>query len=156
MRKLLLSTMLGAALLAATAPNVYGIDYPASDGAAALTPSSGDAGDPTEVAGCGFAPGVSVAISIGSEPVATTTADAQGCISETVTLPNGLSAGNHEISATGLNPDGGTHTLSASFTVNGSIAFTGANSSLYAGVGAALLAVGALFIVVTRRRRTTA
>lgn len=154
--KLLLATMLGAALFAATAPNAHGVDYPATDGDAELTPSSGDPGAATEVAGCGFGPGASLAISIGSESMATSTADAQGCVFEIVTVPDDLSAGSHEITTTGLNPDGGTHTLSASFMVNGSIAFTGANSRVYTGLATALLAVGALFLVVTRRRRTAA
>jgi hypothetical protein len=137
------------------------VDYPATTGPLTVTPSTVNAGDTVTVKGGGFAPGATVQISIASTPtlIATVGADGSGSFSTTAVIPASIESGVHTVSATAASPSGGSMTLTATVTVNGAsqpaLAFTGSNSAALAGVAIAVIAVGALFVGVTRRRSTT-
>jgi hypothetical protein len=134
------------------------VDYPATTGPLSVSPTSVEAGGTVTVKGGGFAPGATIQIVIASTPTLLTTvgADGSGSFSTTVTIPESIEAGAHTLSATGASPSGGTVTLSTAITVNkgseAALAFTGSNTAALAGVAIAVIAVGALFVGVTRRR----
>jgi hypothetical protein len=134
------------------------VDYPATTGPLTVSPSSVNPGGTITVNGGGFAPGATVQITIASTPtlLTTTTAGGSGSFSTTATIPMSIEPGGHTVSATGASPTSGTMTLSAALTVNGpsqpALAFTGSNAAALGGVGVAVIAVGALFVGVTRRR----
>jgi hypothetical protein len=134
------------------------VDYPATTGPLTVSPSSVNPGGTITVNGGGFAPGAAVQVSIASTPTLLTTVSAggSGSFSTTATVPASIEPGAHTVSATGASPNSGTMTLSASLTVTGpsqpALAFTGANTAALAGIGVAVIAVGALFVGVTRRR----
>jgi len=119
--------------------------------------------------GC-FAAGSTVTITMASDPVTlgTATADANGTFSAPVPIPSNASVGEHTINATGPGAEGGTVSLTASFTVlahataaapgtapaQAALAFTGSSDTpIYAGVGIVLVVVGAVLLVITVRRR---
>ena len=145
MRKLLFMAAAAAALLGVAGSGAGAADYPATTGTLTVA-ATGGAG--SRVEGCGFAPGAAVQIKADGVDIAKSTASALGCISATVSVP----AGTDTLAATGLNSSGGTLTLTARLTPSSGFAFTGANSGLMVGVALAILAVGGLFVVVTRRR----
>lgn len=117
------------------------------------------------LSGSGMEPGETVNLQVFSSPIelGTTQADASGNFTATVTLPSSLAAGQHTIVATG--ETSGT-TASFAITVAASttsatvpsnstgLAFTGADIGALAGVGALAIALGGLFILSTRRRRS--
>ncbi|MBM3674683.1 MAG: hypothetical protein FJW88_06950 [Actinobacteria bacterium] len=146
MRKLLLATVMAAGLLAVGAGTAGAVDYPATTGTLTVTAD----GNSARIEGCGFAPGATVQIKVDGADAGTTTASAEGCISTTVSA-----SGGSTVIATGLNPQGGTLTLSGTVSSSSGFAFTGANTGLLVGVAIAILAVGGLFVVVTRRRAVT-
>ncbi len=172
MRKLLLAFVAAFGAVMITAP-AWGVSYPITDGTLsvqdgghavdAVTP-----GEAVSVAGSGFAPGSDVRITIESEPrlLATVTAGGSGAVSTTVTIPADMPPGDHTLKATGPSPLGGTVVLSRSISVGaggvptasaaepsgGLLAFTGRNSLALGGIGATIVAVGLLFVAVTRRR----
>lgn len=148
MRKFLLTAAIAGGLLAITAGNAYAVDYPATAGTLSMSSVTSTG---ATIAGCGFAAGATVTIQVDSADVGTTLATAEGCISTTVAF----SAGAHTVTATGLSSTGGTLTLTATVADPGStggLPRTGANSLLVGGIALAMLAVGGLFAVVTRRR----
>ena len=140
----------GALALVAVLPAAaHAVDYPATSGkldVVSLTATS------AKISGCGFAPGAVVNVSVDGKHISATAANAEGCISETVAV----SANSRTITASGLNPAGGTLTLTAELVVSGGTAVTGANSGLLLAVGLMILGVGALFVIVTRRRGAAA
>jgi len=144
MRRFLLAATIAAGVLLVAAGSAGAVDYPATTGTLTVTAASGSL---AHVEGCGFAPGATAQISVDGSPAGTAAASAQGCISTTVTI----SAGSHTVTATGLNSSGGTLTLSGTFS-SSSLAFTGGDALLVGGLAVAMVAVGALFVVVTRRR----
>lgn len=127
-----------------------------------------------------FAPGTSVSWTLNSTPVAlgATIAAPDGKAAITFNIPAGFELGAHVVTASGasLPKPSETLTLSANITVvgvagnndtNGSgssgssgtvtstLPVTGSSTTtLYAGVGAGLVACGALVLLATRRRRS--
>lgn len=128
--------------------------------------------DPTSgctlsLTGIGFQPGETINFTLYSTPVAlgSTTADPTGSFTVSETVPAGTPVGSHTIVAVGATS--GT-TATFAFTVaaasassvtpapsgSGGLAFTGADVTALAGVGAIALALGGLLILTSRRRRT--
>ena len=155
------------AALALPATAVLAQDYPLEEGTLQVEGQddggSGDEpvlqpGEEITVSGGGFAPGVTVTVAIQSDPVqlARTEADAEGDISVTVAIPASFPAGEHPITATGDDPDGGTLTLRQEVTVTGndesSLAYTGMNVATLLPVAGLLLVAGAGVLTVNRRR----
>lgn len=113
------------------------------------------------VHGSGFVPNEEITLTLQSAPVilATTTADATGSFSTTVTIPSTTDPGAHTIVATGATGDSAT----TSITVTGAVvpiatsrglAFTGADIAAVSAVGAVALGLGGFLILSSRRRRT--
>ena len=139
------------------------VDYPTTTGGLSVT-QNGQAtttvtpGGAFVVAGSGCAAGVPVQVTFGSTLLTTVNTDATGAFSTSVTVPSSATNGNATITATGADVSGGSCVLTAAVVVAGAsasilgLAFTGGNVALLAGVAAAVLAVGALFVGVTRRR----
>ena len=139
------------------------VDYPTTTGGLSVS-QNGSAtttvtpGSAYAVAGSGCAAGVPVQITFGTTVIGTVDTDATGAFSTTVTIPQSAIAGDATLTATGVSILGGSCVLTATVVVAGAsasllgLAFTGGNVAVLAGVAAAVLAVGALFVVVTRRR----
>ena len=114
-----------------------------------------------------YAPGSDVRIDFNSTPVTlgTIVASAEGTITGTFSTPAGATLGAHTVTATGTGLDGQPLTLSAAIQVvasaanpttvtptTGSLPTTGSsNTGLLVAGGAALLAVGGIFLVTSRR-----
>ena len=123
--------------------------------------STAPVGGTVTVSSDGWAPGSQVTITLDSVPVVlgTLTADANGHIQGTFTIPAGTALGAHTIVSSGTDPSGAPRTLSQALTVvpaagGPSLAFTGGSGSgrlAVAGVIAVLL--GALLVGVARKRR---
>jgi LPXTG-motif cell wall-anchored protein len=122
---------------------------------------------------CGtYVAGSTVTFTFFSAPVTlgSATADANGVVTATVTIPADATLGEHTITATGPAAAGGTLTNSVGITVvgagqagagtfvpgtfTGALPRTGNDSSLpLARAGALLLAVGGVLVLAARRRR---
>ena len=112
-------------------------------------------GGTVTLTGGGYLPFSTVTVVMYSDPVVlgTTTADADGAISLTVTLPAGVT-GEHDLVASGVDPSGRPHHLTMAVTVAAGpgLPDTGADIALPALGGLAALAVGAGLVVAARRR----
>jgi LPXTG-motif cell wall-anchored protein len=139
-----------------------GSQYPVGRGQLTESTTAAHPGDSVTVSGCGFKVGSSVSIDFLSTPVhlATVTADANGGIGATVTIPANAAPGNHTIEATGVAPSGAPLVLSANITILGAgtpLPHTGSSSTApltAAGVG--LVLIGGVAVVGARRRRARA
>ncbi len=127
----------------------------------ATTPS---AGSPVHLEGSGYAPNSAVTITIESTPktLVTTTTDATGSFSVTVTIPGGYS-GAHTLVATGVAPDGSVRTLASPIEVavpdapntsaaSEPVARQRADSFVLAFAGAGIAIVSLMTLMVIRRR----
>lgn len=129
---------------------------------------SGPPGSRITVSGSGFQPGSSVTVEFFSTPVVlgTTTADATGRATASVSIPSNAAEGPHTIELIGVNPSGAAITVSIPFTVTGgttgtsstgtvsgsTLATTGARVLGMGVVGLTLLATGGFFVYTSRRR----
>jgi hypothetical protein len=151
------SGVVPAPTVPASAPDKDG-DLVLADGAS----SSVAPGKTITVSGTGYAPFSSVAVIIYSEPQLLTTVvtDADGNFTVTVTVPAGLSAGNHTLVASGVDANGVARYVTLPVTVTGagtaSLAYTGADVTLPAIGGLVAVAVGGGLILASRRRSATA
>ncbi|TQN38096.1 hypothetical protein FHU33_4781 [Blastococcus colisei] len=139
---------------------------PASNGP--MTPAAGssgkvEAGKTMTVTGTGYAPGSTVTLLIYSEPQVLTTvvADSSGNFTATVTVPAGLAPGEHTLVASGYDTNGDQRFTTLAVTVSAAgtatvtgpkLAATGADVTLPAIGGLAVLGLGTGLIVVARRR----
>ncbi len=124
-------------------------------------------GESLRVSGDGYAPNAQVTITMFSAPVVlgVTRADATGFFSETVTIPAGTQPGPHRIEARGEAADGGILVLAVTVTVQGSaaagagssaggtLAGTGLDLAVMAGIAAGLIATGVALWMTRRPRR---
>ncbi|MBT8223879.1 MAG: hypothetical protein HKP61_17025 [Dactylosporangium sp.] len=117
-------------------------------------------GESVTVSGEGFEPGTSVSIDANSDPIhlMDVTATSAGSISASVTIPSGLSAGEHSLTATGAAAAGGTSVLELSFTVEAAddssgLATTGRSIVMWTVTGSLLLIAGVFLVLVSHRRR---
>lgn len=142
----------------------------ASYGSATLSQSSAAPGGSLTVSGGGFAGNSTVTISIASTPtvIGTTTANASGAFTVTVTIPSSISPGVHTISASGVDPAGAPLVLTASITVTSSptspsgatsasgLPNTGTNVAIGVGAALILIALGGTMLLVIRKHGITA
>lgn len=110
------------------------------------------------VTGDGFAPGSDVTLTVRSIPqvVGVMTADAEGAIDSTITLPVDLIQGRHVLAASGQTQDGGHLTLTQRLDVRGPIP---AWIALLGAVSAAAVLLGllaALVLAISRMRERRA
>ncbi|WP_018348166.1 Ig-like domain-containing protein [Longispora albida] len=154
--------VLGAAALSGPPASA---NYPVQYGALTVS-GQAQAGRPVQISGSGYSPGATVTVRLSTGAVVgTATADATGSFSYSATIPAGLSAGTHKLTATGPMP-GGTRELSAELVVSGSSggyvrADDGGATMPVTGAPIAGLVIGALAIggvgtalVVASRRRS--
>lgn len=137
--------------------------YPPSACGLALGTSEVRPGQRLPVSGSGFRPNSTVALEFRSAPVSlgTAQADAAGTFNATVVIPADATPGQHTLAATGVNPSGTPRELTAAVTVlgdetarGGALPRTGSASAIPTGLAAlALMGVGSLVVVATRRRR---
>ncbi|KZE43295.1 LPXTG cell wall anchor domain-containing protein [Microbacterium sp. T32] len=111
-------------------------------------------GNQVTVTASGFAPGETVEIWLHSTPIklVTGTADENGAVRQTVTIPSGADIGAHKIEARGAT----SGSVYASLTVTDGLAVTGFDSTSIGavGIGASVLLVGGIaFLLVARRRQ---
>jgi hypothetical protein len=162
MRKAVCTAVLALAILAGAATQAVAQTYPPEPGSGTLTGSSSVVvpGGTITISGSGASPGATVTITFASTPVVlgTTTADAEGAFSATVTIPTSAEAGEHTVSAISEGVVLATLTLrvvatSAVQEDEDELAFTGVNALLKIGVGVGSILVGAVLLLVLRRRR---
>lgn len=116
-------------------------------------------GSTVRITGSGYAPNSTVTLIIYSTPqvLATTVADGDGNIDVTVTVPDGLAAGDHTLVAAGVDAAGNAHYLTLPITVSTGTADaqlpdTGASVALPAIGGLSALAFGGGLLFAARRR----
>lgn len=105
------------------------------DGQLELSP--GAPGEPIQVSGTGFAPGSSVGIYLFSDPVllATTMAGADGSFAVSISIPEGVPAGQHHLVALGIAPDGQLRTLVGGILISDDLDGDGLTASEEALIG---------------------
>jgi hypothetical protein len=166
MRKFSLAVILGLMLFAFSAPAFAGTYPPAGPTAVANSAVVGPGGTLT-LTGQSWLPGSQVTLTLFSAPVdlGTATVAADGTWSKTVTIPASTPPGNHSIVIKGLDANGQPATQTVALTINAAgssavpssssaFAFTGSNAVGMTFIGAAVLMVGAVLAIITRRRNT--
>ncbi|MGH9029590.1 MAG: LPXTG cell wall anchor domain-containing protein [Acidimicrobiales bacterium] len=157
-----------ALMASATAAYAYG-----PGGAASLTGSTStcvaSTGCTLTLTGTGFQPGETVALVLDGTPVSlgTTTADPSGDFTQGVSIPANSTAGAHTIVATGETSGAVASfaiTLTSSTTgvsspttpsaPSSSLPLTGADISAMVGAAAVAIALGAMLVLASRRRRS--
>jgi adhesin/invasin len=155
------TAVLGVAAMGIGMSVAGAVDYPATTGTLTVTEGGSTAttvqpGSTVVVGGGGCAPGAAVTVTIASTPttLANVSAGSTGSFSVPVTIPQNIEGGTHTLTATCVAVDGGTITLTQQVTVAGAtaLAFTGGNAGQLVAIALGALAVGALFVTVTRRR----
>lgn len=160
-RKLLALAVLGAALTAFTASAASATGYDSEDEPIDVSDPTPAPGGTVRIQAGGFDPYSQVTITLHSEPVvlATTTADGEGYIDVTVTLPANVAVGAHEIQIAGTDPSGAPRTITRAITVvaggSGSMPTTGAAIATLTTVAVTLLATGTLLSRARRRALST-
>jgi hexosaminidase len=140
-------------------------EYPPSSATIGLQTSEDSPGEANIVSASGFEPdGGQVQLTFCSTPVSlgTATINADGDISQAVTIPSDAALGRHMIMASGPNSDGGTLRISIDLTVvapagtttssNGSLPFTGLDLIPLIVSALTLIAVGTGLVLVGRDR----
>ncbi len=127
-----------------------------------------DPGDDVTITGSGFGPDTGGTIFVLSEPIqlATATADSEGVIRATVTIPEEIQPGAHTIEIRGVDANDTPRTVSIPITVAGEVtgttaaaqplAATGSGLSTLILVAGVLAAAGGALLLQVRRRRTAA
>jgi len=112
-------------------------------------------GETTTVSGSGCAATAPVTLSLdgGATSIGGATADDQGNFTATATIPSTSSVGQHSVLATCIDPNGANLVATAPLRVTGGLAVTGANLIPLAIAMVVTLAVGAILILIGRRRR---
>ena len=109
------------------------------------------------VSGSGCEANTQVTLSLddaAATPIGSTTADDQGNFTATATIPPGSSAGQHNVLATCTDPNGADLVATAALSVTRTgLAVTGANVIPLAIVMVVTIAVGAILVLIGRRRR---
>lgn len=165
-----------AALLAVAAP-AQGQQYPPAGNFIVVSDSTVVAGQIIVIQAGTFAPGSTVNFNFFSEHVelGAATADALGVATLSARIPGNAKAGDHTITASGVDDDGSALELSTTVTVlaaddgvaagpgvrapgvvSGGLPRTGSESLPLTRIAAALFAVGAGLLFLTRRRRAAA
>lgn len=147
-------------------------DYPVESGEFTSVSPTATTDGSLSMSGCGFEPGADVVVTVDGVQAGTAVADAAGCFAATFDVPDGVSAGTHEVRATGPSPTG-TRVLSANVTVSnpttggtnnttggatnnntgGALAQTGTETATTVGIALALCLAGFVLVMVGRRLR---
>ena len=150
----------GDAATAVVPASAISSTLPKSDGALTSSESDGTAvaGSDITLSGAGFLPGSTVELVVYSTPVKLGEAIvlADGTFSATVTLPEGLTNGDHHLVATGVDANGNVRNLVVEITVSGgaaALANTGFSAAPVLGAGALALLAGGGLMVAARRRQ---
>lgn len=114
-------------------------------------------GRTVEVTFGGFAPNSMVDLFIRSEPVylGRFQSNASGVVKTSVTIPDSVAAGEHNVIATGTDPSGAPISVAAAVTVgpeSSFLALSGANSGNLAALAGLLIVVGSVGTIAARRR----
>jgi LPXTG-motif cell wall-anchored protein len=163
MRKALTALALAAAIgmLAGQAAYAQSADYPADGAPLTVNDSRVVRGQLITIRGSGARPHAIVRIYFFSDPilVGTTRADGDGNFSISVSVPSGVAAGGHTLSAV----SNGVTLASVAVTVagsgsgsasgSGSLPFTGSNTLPGIAIGVVLILLGSTTLLVSRRRR---
>lgn len=140
--------------------------YPPSEscGSGTLGSTSVGGGGKVAFSGSGFKAFSEVKIYIAGKLVTTTTADASGKFSLTVTVPEGTSAGSTLIEAKGIAPSGAARNVQAALTITGAVTAPpktggtpskGLSAGAIAGIAVGALALLFLVILLARPRSRT-
>lgn len=132
--------------------------YPVTEGSLTVVTGSLVQGGTVTATGGGFLSGTPVSIDVQSDPIhlADVYADVSGWISAEVTIPTGMEAGTHYLTATGAAAGGGTNVLSISFTVSDStstLATTGRMILRWTVLSLLMIIMGFVLVLVSRRQR---
>jgi LPXTG-motif cell wall-anchored protein len=156
--RLALAAMLGGTLLLFAAP-AQAQDYP---GGATLTVSdtSPECDDTITISGTDFEPNATVSISWNGEAIGTATTDGSGAFSFPYTIPCPFVGTAHIEASDGVNVLGISLTVRAAgearddrtVTAAGTLPRTGSDNGNLIRAGVALLVVGGLLVLATRRR----
>lgn len=162
MKKLLTLALALAALIAAGAP-AESQQYPPAPLFINVSNLSPAPGDEIVVETGTYDPESTVTLTLWSESVVlgAAIAGADGVATLSVTVPGDTAPGRHSLTATGTHGDGSPVSVSTAITVTepGAAAAatglprTGDDSVPFGRIGAALFAVGAGLLIITRRRR---
>jgi hypothetical protein len=117
------------------------------DGGVTISPSTPSAGGDITIDSSGWMHDTDVTITLHSDPVVlgTVTADANGDVHTTVSIPAGTAAGAHTIELTGTDSTGAPRDVTTAITIasgGGSLPRTGAAIAAMVGVAAVLFAAG--------------
>lgn len=175
MIKRVLTVMIAVGALFAVSTPAQSQEYPPPSNGVFISDTTVVGGQVIIVQAGIFAPGSTVTFTFFSQPVVLGTAEADdvGIVTFEARIPSNASVGVHTIVASGIAPDGsplevsttvtvlasddGTDEATAGFgtggTTRGSLPRTGGESLPMLRIAAALLAVGAGMVFVTRRRR---
>ena len=132
-----------------TAPSGGGSQYPPSGEIVVENPTVPVGGE-VGFRGSGCVPNETLQVSFDGHPIGTIAADASGAFAGSIDIPKGTAPGAHF-----LNVQGTGCSFSTTITVAGNLAFTGSSNhtGTYVLVGLAAVAVGAILVVGSRRRR---
>ena len=136
-----------------------------------LSQSVAAAGESVTVSGSGYAASSAVQLSFDGGSAGSATTDGSGAFSAALTVPSNAEPGSHSVAASGVDPNGEAYVLSATLEVSGAGASggsqagaaqeadggalprTGSDSTIPGALaGAMLVAVGACFVIIARRR----
>ena len=169
---LLVTVLTGGLLFGATA--LAQENYPPTEQPPAVSDPQPGAGESLTVSGTGYAPNSQVTVTItagdntGSTLAAgdviasvTTTTDATGSFTVTISVPAGTPAGTYVLTASGVDPSGAPRVERTTIEVQapgsgggGGLPFTGSSSGRSVWLALALLAVGTATVVAVRQRRS--
>jgi PGF-CTERM protein len=157
MRKALTALAIAAAVCVLAGP-ALAQEYPPQGENLTVNDSRVVVGQTLTISGDGAKPGAEVNIIFASTPrvVATTTANGSGAFSATFRVPSDAEAGTHTISAV----SNGTVLSSITIVVAGAssdddgLPFTGSNTIPGIGIGIALIGLGTVVLMASRRRRS--
>lgn len=137
------------------------------------SPPTAAGGQPITITGSGWVPGETITLTLHSDPMVlgTTTADASGDWSVTVTIPTSATCGEHTITATGSatnraadQPKSESHGItitppcvqpSVSTTPPSSVSVTGVAAMGIGALGVVLLVGGGVMLLLGRRRKAS-
>lgn len=163
-RRLVLSFAAALVALLTMAGSASAQQYPPQEGTLAANRTQAAPGEPITISGTGC-PNTRVTVSFDNQVVGTTQGNAAGNFSFTFNVPSNASPGRHTITATCVLGNGQTRRMTTQITVvaaaaaarpprAGTLPRTGESPIPMALGGASLVALGAMAVIATRRRRS--
>jgi hypothetical protein len=156
--------ILAAATVGVLSPGLFSAvsAQPYGEAPATVSNSNPNPGSAVTFSASGFQPNSNAQVYFESTPVLleTVSADANGTVASTVTIPSDAVPGDHDIVVTGTAPDGSPLSVSIPITVvsattsgTSGLAFTGADIAIVATVGLLALGFGGFLLLSVRRKR---